>query len=123
MSEPSLITVEPRRQMRINKIKMDPVRADEIMKVIERAYKAKKPAKEDLQEIRKFLIEYPEFSRAVFSMTEAIQGRIIKNFVGDEVAQTAIEEHTIYLRDEMGYHEATIMEKMLIDNILTAWLR
>jgi hypothetical protein len=44
MSKPSEITVEPRRQMRINKIKMDPARADEFMKVIERAYKAKKPA-------------------------------------------------------------------------------
>ena len=56
-------------------------RADEFMKVIERAYKAKKPAKEDLQTIRKFLIDYPEFCRAVFSMTEATQQRIIKNWM------------------------------------------
>jgi hypothetical protein len=123
MSKPSEITVEPRRQMRINKIKMDPARADEFMKVIERAYKAKKPAKEDLQTIRKFLIDYPEFCRAVFSMTEATQQRIIKNWVDDEVAKTAVEEHVVYVRDEMGYHDAPIMEKMLIDNIVTVWLR
>jgi len=123
MSEPSTITVEPRRQMRINKIKMDPARADEFMKVIERAYKAKKPAKEDLQTIRKFLIDYPEFCRAVFSMTEATQQQIIKNWVNDEVAKTAVEEHVVYVRDEMGYHDAPVMEKMLIDNIVTAWLR
>jgi hypothetical protein len=123
MSEPSIVTVEPRRQMRINKIKMDPARADEFMKVIERAYKAKKPAKEDLQTIRKFLIDYPEFCLTVFSMTEAIQQQIIRNWVGDEVAKTAIEEHVVYVRDEMGYHDAPIMEKMLIDNVVTAWLR
>jgi hypothetical protein len=123
MSKPSEITVEPRRQMRINKIKMDPARADEFMKVIERAYKAKKPAKEDLQTIRKFLIDYPQFSLAVFSMTEATQQRIIKNWVSDEVAKTAVEEHVVYVRDEMGYHDAPIMEKMLIDNIVTVWLR
>jgi hypothetical protein len=123
MSKPSEITVEPRRQMRINKIKMDPARADEFMKVIERAYKAKKPAKEYLQTIRKFLIDYPHFSLAVFSMTEATQQRIIKNWVSDEVAKTAVEEHVVYVRDEMGYHDAPIMEKMLIDNIVTVWLR
>jgi hypothetical protein len=27
------------------------------------------------------------------------------------------------VRDEMGYHDAPVMEKMLIDNIVTAWLR
>ena len=123
MSEPSPITVEPRRQMRINKLEMDPVRADEFMKVIERAYKAKKPAKEDLQTIRTFLIDYPEFCCMVFSMTEATQQQIIKNWVNDEVARTAVEEHVVYVRDEMGYHDAPIMEKMLIDNIVTAWLR
>jgi hypothetical protein len=117
------IIVEPKRQMRIHKIKMDPARADEFMRVIERAYKAKKPAKEDLQTIREFLIDYPEFCRAVFSMTEAIQRQIVKNFIGDEVAQTAIEEHIVYLRDEMGYHEEPIMEKLLIENIVTTWLR
>jgi hypothetical protein len=123
MTDISKIIVEPRRQMRINKIKMDPARADEFMKVIERAYKAKKPAKDDLQTIRKFLIDYPEYCRVVFSMTEAVQQQIIKNWGDDEVAKTAIEEHAVFVRDEMGYHDAPIMEKMLIDNIVTAWLR
>ena len=41
----------------------------------------------------------------------------------DEVAKTAVEEHAVYVRDEIGYHDAPIMEKMLIDNIVTAWLR
>lgn len=117
------VLIEPRRQMRINNLELDPQKADEFMEVIQRAYNAKKPAKEDLQTIRKFLIEYPEFCPVVFSMTEATRGRIIKNFVGDEVARTAIQEHVVYIRDEMGYHEAPIMEKMLIDNIVTAWLR
>jgi hypothetical protein len=56
-------------------------------------------------------------------MTEATQQRIIKNWVSDEVAKTAVEEHVVYVRDEMGYHDAPIMEKMLIDNIVTVWLR
>jgi hypothetical protein len=39
------------------------------------------------------------------------------------VAQIAVEEHAAYIRAEMGYHEAPIMEKMLIENVITAWLR
>ena len=123
MSEPSVITVEPRRQMRINKIKMDPARADEFMKVIERTYKAKKPAKEDLQEIRKFLTDYPEFCSIVFGMVEATQAQLIKNYIDNDVAKIAIEEHIISLRNDMGYHESPVMEKLLIENIVTAWLR
>jgi hypothetical protein len=40
-----------------------------------------------------------------------------------EVLTMAMEEYTLYIRDEMGYHEAPIMEKLLIENIVICWLR
>lgn len=39
------------------------------------------------------------------------------------VTQIALEEYILSIRDEMGYHQAPIMEKLLIENIVTAWLR
>ena len=117
------MSIEPKRIMRVNKLKLDPERADKFIEIVSRAYKAKKPAKSDLAEIRKFLIDYPEFSKIVFDTVDTTQAQIIKNYVGDEVAQIAVEEHVTHIRAEMGYHEAPIMEKMLIDNIVTAWLR
>jgi hypothetical protein len=121
MSDTTYMQIEPKRIMRINKL--DAARAEQLIDIVARAYKAKKPAKDDLQAIRKFLIEYPEFSKIVFDTVDTTQAQIIKNYVGSEVAQIAIEEHAAYIRAEMGYHEAPIMEKMLIENIITAWLR
>jgi len=37
-------------------------------------------------------------------------------------ARIAIEEQLIGIRDGLGYHDAPIMEKLLIENIVTAWL-
>ena len=121
MSDATYMQIEPNRIMRINKL--DAARAEQFIDIVARAYKAKKPAKDDLQAIRKFLIEYPEFSKIVFDTVDTTQAQIIKTYVGSEVAQIAIEEHAAYIRAEMGYHEAPIMEKMLIENIITAWLR
>jgi hypothetical protein len=35
----------------------------------------------------------------------------------------AMEEHTVNLRNEFGYYDAPIIEKLLIENIIMAWLR
>jgi hypothetical protein len=121
MSDTTYMQIEPKRIMRINKL--DAAHAEHFIDIVARAYKAKKPAKDDLQAIRQFLIEYPEFSKIVFDTVDTTQTQIMKNYVGSEVAQIAIEEHAAYIRAEMGYHEAPIMEKMLIENIITAWLR
>ena len=51
------MSIEPKRIMRVNKLKLDPERADKFIEIVSRAYKAKKPAKSDLAEIRKFLID------------------------------------------------------------------
>jgi hypothetical protein len=127
MSNEVKITVEPNRQIRIHKIKdITKLTQEEINNFIEtvaRAYKAKKPAKEDLQAIRVFLKDFPEMCRAVFSLVDSTQELIIRNMMGIEVAEIAMEEYLVSMRDELGYHEAPILEKLLIENIVTSWLR
>ena len=116
-----VITIDPRSAAR--KAKIDPAAVDEFLTVIDRAYKASKPAKEDLKAIRKFLEDNPQFGSIVFGMAEIIRSRIIKGWVDDEIVKAAINGQVIYMRDELGYQTAPVMEQMLIDNIVTAWLR
>jgi hypothetical protein len=124
-SDAEIAVYEPRRQIRANKIPLSKEDADNLMEIVSRAYKAKKPAKEDLNEIRKLLIDHPEFCKAIFGTVEVVQTEIIKIMIGweQEVPTIALEEYTLSVRDEMGYHGAPIMEKLLIENIVTCWLR
>lgn len=118
------IVIDPRRQIRVNKIKLPAERIDEFFEVIARAYEAKKPKKEDLQVIRKFLIDYPQMCKLVFGIVESVQSLIVKNMAVDqEVVHVAIEEYLVSIRNDFGYHDAPIMEQLLIENIVTAWLR
>jgi len=124
-SDAEIAVYEPRRQIRANKIPISKEDADKLMELVSRAYKAKKPAKDDLNEIRKLLIDHPEFCKAIFGTVEVVQTEIIKAMIGgqQEVPTVALEEYILSVRDEMGYHSAPMMEKLLIENIVTCWLR
>ena len=60
--------------------------------------------------------------KAVFALVESVQELIIKNLMDIEVAEIAMEEYIVSIRDEMGYHDAPILEQLIIENIVTAWL-
>jgi hypothetical protein len=124
-SDAEIAVYEPRRQIRANKIRISEEDADKLIELVTRAYKSKKPAKTDLNEIRKLLIDHPEFCKAIFGAVEVVQTEIIKAMIGgeQEVPTVALEEYILSVRDEMGYHGAPIMEKLLIENIVTCWLR
>jgi hypothetical protein len=126
MEETTKIIVDPYRQIRINKIKkltqLNQKQIDDFVEIVDRAYKAKKPTKEDLQAIRQFLKDYPPMCKAVFALVESTQELLIRRLMGIEVAEIAMEEYLVSLRDDMGYHDAPIIEKLLIENIVTAWL-
>jgi hypothetical protein len=114
----------PRQQIRSNKIAMTPEEGEKLLELVGRAYRTEKPDKQDLDEIKQLLIARPELCKAVFGISEAVQSELIKKLgESHEVAKMAIEEYVINLRDDMGYHEAPIMEKLLIENIVTCWLK
>src|SRR5215212_2059045 len=127
MSDEVKIVVDPNRQIRIGKVKEKSRLAEAdlntFVDMVARAYQAKKPAKEDLQAIRVFLKDHPETCKAVFTLVDSTQSLMIKNIMGGlEVAEIAIEEYIVKIRDDMGYHDALVMEQLLIENIVTCWL-
>lgn len=124
MTETKTVLYDPRRILRAERVAITPEEGERIIETLDRALRAKKPAKEDLREIRKLLVDRPEMCKAIFSLVDAVQTEIIKYTIGEQdVTKMAVEEYVLNIRDAMGYHDAPIMEKLLIENIVTAWLR
>jgi hypothetical protein len=122
------IVLDPSRPMRTERVKettkLGQEEINKFLNAVDRAYAEKKPAAEDMSIIRQFLKDYPVLAKTVYPIVESTQDLIIKNLMGDyAVAETAIREQLLYIRDEMGYHDAPILEKLLIEQIVTCWLR
>jgi hypothetical protein len=117
--------ISPYQMIRANKIEINEEDKQTLIDTVARALHAKKPAADDLKVIKKMLIAYPQFSTAIFDAVGTTQRELIKNMAGgsQEVVRMAGEEHITYIRDEMGYHGAPMLEKLLIENIVTCWLR
>ncbi len=109
-----------------NKVKrrlheLDRNKAQEFLEVVKRAY-VKKPKQKDLDDLRTWINDYPELWKAVFDTAYVIEENFIKNMAGEKAAIIAMQKNTDEIRDEMGYSKASIMEKMLIDNMVISWL-
>jgi hypothetical protein len=123
--ETKTLEIDPNRQIRANKIDITPEDAKTLMDAVGRALKAKKPAQEDLDLIKKYLTARPDFCRAIFDAVGAVQVAIIKDMAGgrQDAIRLAAEEYILCIRDDMGYRDAPVMEQLLIENIVTCWLR
>lgn len=96
-------------------------KVNEFLEIVKRAH-GKKPSLKDLDELRKWINNYPELWRTVFDTAQVIERNFIKNMVAEKASIIAMQKNTDEIRDEMNYGKASIMEKMLIDNIVISWL-
>jgi len=101
---------------------IDEKKAWELMEVVKRAY-MNDPNKKDIQELRKWLNEYPQIWRVVFDLSHVIEHNLTTRMVTDQAAQLAIEKNVEQIREELGYNMSPVMEQLLIDTIVLAWLR
>lgn len=115
-----LVTVDGNKVAR-QSTKLDTSKINEFLEVVKQAYK-KKPSQKDLDELRKWINNYPELWRVVFDTAHVIEENFIKNMVGGKVSIIAIQKNADEIRNEMDYSKVSIMEKMLIDNIVISWL-
>jgi len=96
--------------------------AHELFELVDRAYK-EKPNPKDIQELRKKLEEVPQLWTAVFHIAEVVRNNLIRKTVSPEAAQLALNKNMQTLMQEMGYINASIVEKLLIENVIATWLR
>ena len=97
-------------------------KAYEFAEILKQAYKAN-PEKKDLEELEKWLDQYPEIWRLVFDMSQVIEKNLISQLVSEKAVHLAIEKNVDDIRLDLGYEDAVTMERMLIDNIVLSWLR
>ena len=115
-----LVTVDGNRVSRLS-TGLDKNKINEFLEIVEQAYK-KKPSQKDLDELRKWINDYPELWKAVFDTAHVIEENFIKNMVGDKASIIAMRKNAEEIRNEMNYSKTSITERMLIDNIIISWL-
>jgi hypothetical protein len=119
----SIISFSPsvKKAKRLSKV-IDRDQAYELAEIVQRAYKPK-PDPKDIQELQKWLEEYPEVWTFVFDMAQLIEGNLIKRIIPDQAAHLALEKNVDEIRTDLGYEDAPQLERMLIDSIVVSWLR
>ena len=100
---------------------LDKSKIEEFLQVVNRAY-TKKPITKDLTELRKWINEFPELWRVVFDTARVIEDNFIKKWVQDKASIIAMQKNTDDIRDSLSYDKSSMMEKMLIDNVIISWL-
>jgi hypothetical protein len=82
----------------------------------------KKPNSKDLAELRKWIKDFPELWRVVFDTARVIEDNFIKNMVQDKASVIAMQKNADEIREGLDYSKSSVMEKMLIDNVIISWL-
>lgn len=95
---------------------------DTFIALIKRCMK-KKPAKEDLRELRKSLQKTPQLYMIVMDMGETIRLQLIQKAIDQKAAQFSIEAQTEVMRQGLGFEQSPLLEQMLIENVIICWLR
>jgi hypothetical protein len=101
---------------------MDEKQAGRFVEVVRRAY-APEPKPADLNELRKWLALHPSLWRGVLDLAESVKSNLVARIVSDDAARIALISNVASIREELGYSSASALEKLLIENIVVAWLR
>ena len=121
MDKPKLLLPDPYEAARKVQ-RFDPAKMDRFREVVRRNSKDK-PSQADHEELQSWLSEYPELLCAVFDLAEIVRTELIRRMVPAGPTSTALEARVAAIREGFGYEAAPMIEKLLIDNILVAWLR
>jgi hypothetical protein len=96
--------------------------SDDSFEIVKRAYQ-ENPAPKDINALRKLINETPQLWKDIFDLTRMVQANLIEHVIDREAAQISIEKDVQEMRRDLGYETASPMERLLIENIITTWLR
>lgn len=81
------------------------------------------PSKEDVLAVRELMRNYPEAWRAVWDLNKKVQEQLVSSVIGDSKWQKeAMDAGVIHIRKELGFEEAPMLEKLLIEQIVLCWI-
>lgn len=82
-----------------------------------------KPAKKDLAALRTMLAEHPGLLDRVGGLAEQNIAVLLESIRMNEAARAIFRADLDRMRANLGYGDAPMLEKVLIDSLLLAWLR
>lgn len=81
------------------------------------------PDESDLQALREYLAETPQAHVMVFDFARTVKDTMINSVYSDPILQICVKANADHILDEMGYEEAPMLERLLMDNLINWWLR
>lgn len=82
-----------------------------------------KPDKKALAEMQRFADTAPELVSRFFNLASYARSALFEKLIEGKAGRITLEANVMHLQNELGYTQAPMLEKMLIDNIVNTWLR
>jgi hypothetical protein len=82
-----------------------------------------KPSKEDVKALRRWFEDDPSLALEATNMANIVMTQIIQIASKQKSVRMCLETGLEHLQNEMGYQEAPMLEKLLIESISMCWLR
>jgi hypothetical protein len=95
---------------------------DELFALIKRCDK-ENPSQTDLSTLRQELEKRPTLASELGNLAEMVGRSIIKTAFPSQLYALSVEAHCDHMREGLGYEDSSQIEKMLIEHIITGWLR
>jgi hypothetical protein len=94
----------------------------EFFELLERCYQ-EHPDDDELAELRAWLDKTPELWSSVFDLARSVRDNLVKNIIPHKAAHIGLYRNITKMRGDMGFKEASTLEKLLIENVINTWLR
>jgi hypothetical protein len=92
---------------------------NELMKRVDKD----KPSKEDIKALRRWFEDDPSLALEAVNLANIVKAQIIQIASKEKSFRICLETGLEHLQNEMGYQEAPMLEKLLIESISMCWLR
>ncbi len=102
---------------------LQPVEVERFQELVRKTRKAK-PRPKDVDALRSYLESHPQLWCVIGDVAKLAYNKLTDNIAGEHVGLR--ESLTIgreAMRAELGYQQATPLERLLIDQVLLCWLR
>ena len=96
-------------------------KSDQLATILERANK-EKPAKKDINALKKALEENPDLWRRAGDLANLAKAQIIDHATKTKAVEASIKHGLKTMKKDLGYEDASPLERLLIEQITLGWL-
>jgi len=114
--------VSEKRSIEINESAESDRKLARLYDLIERTNN-ENPDPEDLALLRRVLYEAPVLSGIAGDLARHAREEIIAGLTKSACRRESAQAYVNYIRNELGYESAPMLEKLLIDQVVISWLR